>query len=273
MSPQTFARMLYTHLNAEEVDCPAAVSEMIGGDQAVCAETDLQWRVIRKKTRLFLREYAPDDLPEHDLWDRDREFRRRQIMSTEEPVLLQFDIDRERFVILPHHPCFEPSLVESIGLVRLRRKVGEPAPADPQGSRGVSRGGQAEEGLGKGADRSRRTRRRLHRRDLRDALVAEGIGVRGVRDGLGLALALRADNGRRRSGQAQSSDHDLMVSEPTLRDQRQFHPAQVVPAPTKTHPSASGPSRARAWRGARRCVPGAPRSARRSSRSRAAHPT
>lgn len=122
MSPQTFARMLYTHLNAEEVDCPAAVSEMIGGDQAVCAETDLQWRVIRKKTRLFLREYAPDDLSEHDLWDRDREFRRRQIMSTEEPVLLQFDIDRERFAILPHHPCFEPSLVESIGLVRLDEK-------------------------------------------------------------------------------------------------------------------------------------------------------
>ncbi len=116
MSTQVFTMMLVEYLGAEPVECSTAVTELDGGERASCARFDLEWRAIKKKTRSLFKKHLPEGTLGDGVWEHDKELRWRYVVTTEEPLRLLFDLDRQWLAVIPSHPCFEASLLESLDL-------------------------------------------------------------------------------------------------------------------------------------------------------------
>ena len=116
MSTQVFTRMLVEYLGAEPVECPKTVTELDGGERATCARIDLEWRAVKKKTRSMLTKHLPESALGAGVWEYDKALRWRYVVATEEPLRLWIDLDRKYLAVIPSHPCFEASLLESLEL-------------------------------------------------------------------------------------------------------------------------------------------------------------
>ena len=116
MSTQVFTMMLVEYLGAEPAECSTEVTELDGGERATCARFNLEWRPVKKQIRSLLKKHLPEDAVEDGVWKHDKEFRSRYVLATEEPLRLLIDLDRRWLAVLPSHPCFEASFLESLDL-------------------------------------------------------------------------------------------------------------------------------------------------------------
>jgi protein TonB len=111
---------LFEWLDATPSECPTAVSAFDGGSNAACANIDLAWGPLKKKTQKFLRARESEAQRWYTFWTREEGRRTRWLLSgRERPWKMVFDPKARWLALIPSHPCYPSDQFAAMKVIEL----------------------------------------------------------------------------------------------------------------------------------------------------------